>query len=124
MYQYELLTVPSKPNFSVFYQPSALQNQGKLIFVGTGTFSLRYDALPFCQQISTGKTRKFAAFQLINDFCHFYSCFHHFFEKIFSCISSSAMFQRLSISIFSHLQYNMDVKLLKASAPSKSSLPW
>ena len=123
-YQYELLTVPSKPNFSVFYQPSALQNQGKLIFVGTGAFSLRYDALPFCQQISTGKTRKFAAFQLINDFCHFYSCFHHFFEKIFSCISSSAMFQRLSISIFSHLQYNMDVKLLKASAPSKSSLPW
>ena len=36
-----------KRKFSVFYQPSALQNQGKLIFVGTGAFALRDDAFRF-----------------------------------------------------------------------------
>ena len=35
MHQDELLTAPSEPKFSDFYQPSALQKRGELIFVGT-----------------------------------------------------------------------------------------
>ena len=47
MHQHQPLTVPSEPRFSDFYQPSSLQKQRKLIFVGTGTLALGYAAFRF-----------------------------------------------------------------------------
>ena len=47
MDQDEPLKAPSEPKFSNFYQPSALQKQGELIFVGTGTLALGYAAFRF-----------------------------------------------------------------------------
>ena len=47
MHQDEPLTAPSKPKFSDFYQPSALQKQGELIFVGTGALALGCAAFRF-----------------------------------------------------------------------------
>lgn len=47
IYQDESLTASSEPKFSDFYQPSALQKQGELIFVGTGALSLGYAAFRF-----------------------------------------------------------------------------
>ena len=44
IYQDESLTASSEPKFSDFYQPSALQKQGELIFVGIGALSLGYAA--------------------------------------------------------------------------------
>ena len=41
------LTQPTKPNFSDMYQPSELQKQGELLFVGWGTLELGYAAFRF-----------------------------------------------------------------------------
>ena len=47
MHQDEPLRTPSKPKFSDFYKPSALQKQGELIFVSTGALALGYAAFRF-----------------------------------------------------------------------------
>ena len=41
------LTQPTKPRFSDMYQPSELQKQGELIFVGGGALALGYAAFRF-----------------------------------------------------------------------------
>ena len=41
------LTLPTKPNFSDMYQPSELQKQGELLFVGGGALALGYAAFRF-----------------------------------------------------------------------------
>ena len=41
------LTLPKKPNFSDMYQPSELQKQGELLFVGGVALALGYAALRF-----------------------------------------------------------------------------
>ena len=41
------LTLPRKPNFSDMYQPSELQKQGELLFVGGGVLALGYAAFRF-----------------------------------------------------------------------------
>ena len=41
------LTVPKRPNFSDMYQPSELQKQGELLFVGGGALALGYTAFRF-----------------------------------------------------------------------------
>ena len=46
-HQDQPLMVPSEPRFSDFYQPSFLQKQSKLVFVGTGTLALGYAAFQF-----------------------------------------------------------------------------
>jgi len=38
---------PKEPQFSDFYQPSELQKQGKLLFVGGGALALSYAAFHF-----------------------------------------------------------------------------
>ena len=43
----ERLTLPKKPNFSDMYQPSELQKQGELLFVGGGALALGYAAFRF-----------------------------------------------------------------------------
>lgn len=47
MHQDEPLRAPSKPKFSDFYKPSALQKQDELIFVSTGALALGYAAFRF-----------------------------------------------------------------------------
>ena len=54
MHQDELLISPREPKFSDFYQPSALQKRGELIFVGLAL--LRSDTLPFDSCSQTLKT--------------------------------------------------------------------
>ena len=41
------LTLPTAPKFSDMYQPSELQKQGKLLFVGGGALALGYAAFRF-----------------------------------------------------------------------------
>ena len=41
------LTQPREPKLSVMYQPSELQKQGELLFVGGGTLALGYAAFRF-----------------------------------------------------------------------------
>ena len=41
------LTVPKRPNFSDMYQPSELQKQGELLFVGGGALALGCAAFRF-----------------------------------------------------------------------------
>ena len=41
------LTLPKKPNFSDMYQPSQLQKQGELLFVGGSALALGYAAFRF-----------------------------------------------------------------------------
>ena len=41
------LTQPTKPKFSDMYQPSELQKQGELLFVGSGALVLGYAAFRF-----------------------------------------------------------------------------
>ena len=41
------LTLPKEPNFSDMYQPSGLQKQGELLFVGGGALALGYAAFRF-----------------------------------------------------------------------------
>ena len=41
------LTMPREPKFSDMYQPSSLQKQGPLRFVGGGALALAYAAFPF-----------------------------------------------------------------------------
>ena len=41
------LTLPKKPNFWDMYQPSGLQKQGELLFVGGGALALGYAAFRF-----------------------------------------------------------------------------
>ena len=41
------LTQPTKPKFSDMYQPSELQKQGELLFVGGGALALGYAAFHF-----------------------------------------------------------------------------
>ena len=41
------LSLPSKPKFSDVYQPSELQKEGELIFVGGGALALGYAAFRF-----------------------------------------------------------------------------
>ena len=41
------LTTPKESNFSDYYQPSELQKQGKLLFVGGGALALGYVAFRF-----------------------------------------------------------------------------
>ena len=41
------LTQPTKPIFSDMYQPSELQKQGELLFVGGGALALGYVAFRF-----------------------------------------------------------------------------
>ena len=41
------LTLPKAPNFSDMYQPSELQKQGELLFVGGGGLALGYAAIRF-----------------------------------------------------------------------------
>ena len=41
------LTLPKEPKFSDMYQPSELQKQGELLFVGGGTLALGYTAFRF-----------------------------------------------------------------------------
>ena len=41
------LTLPKQPKFSDMYQPSELQKQGELIFVGSGALVLGYAAFRF-----------------------------------------------------------------------------
>ena len=41
------LTLPEKPKFSDMYQPSELQKQGELLFVGGGALALGYAAFRF-----------------------------------------------------------------------------
>ena len=41
------LTQPTKPNFSDMYQPSELQKQGELLFVGGRALALGYAAFHF-----------------------------------------------------------------------------
>ena len=41
------LTMPTKPKFSDMYQPSELQKQGELLFVGGGALALGYAAFRF-----------------------------------------------------------------------------
>ena len=41
------LTMPTKPKFSDMYQPSELQKQGELLFVGGGALGLGYAAFRF-----------------------------------------------------------------------------
>ena len=41
------LTLPKVPNFSDMYQPSDLQKQGELLFVGGGALALGYAAFRF-----------------------------------------------------------------------------
>ena len=41
------LTLPTKPKFSAMYQPSELQKQGELLFVGGGALALGYAAFRF-----------------------------------------------------------------------------
>ena len=47
IHQDEPLRTPSKPKFSDFYKPSALQKQGELIFVSTDALALGYAAFRF-----------------------------------------------------------------------------
>ena len=44
---YNQLTQPTKPKFSDMYQPSELQKQGELFFVGGGALALGYAAFRF-----------------------------------------------------------------------------
>ena len=41
------LSMPKEPKFSDMYQPSELQKQGELLFVGGGTLALGYAAFRF-----------------------------------------------------------------------------
>ena len=41
------LTLPKEPNFSDMYQPSGLQKQGELLFVGGSALALGYAAFRF-----------------------------------------------------------------------------
>ena len=41
------LTLPTKPKFSDMYQPSELQKQGELLFVGGGALALGYAVFRF-----------------------------------------------------------------------------
>ena len=41
------LSMPTKPKFSDMYQPSELQKQGELLFVGGGALALGYAAFRF-----------------------------------------------------------------------------
>ena len=41
------LTQPTKPKFSDMYQPSEMQKQGELLFVGGGALALGYAAFRF-----------------------------------------------------------------------------
>jgi len=41
------MTLPKEPRFSDFYQPSAAQKQGELLFVGSSALALGYAAFPF-----------------------------------------------------------------------------
>ena len=41
------LTIPEKPNFLDMYQPSEMQKQGELLFVGGGALVLGYAAFRF-----------------------------------------------------------------------------
>ena len=41
------LTMPKEPKFSDMYQPSELQKQGKLLFVGGGALAVAYAAFCF-----------------------------------------------------------------------------
>ena len=41
------LTQPTKPKFSDMYQPSEVQKQGELLFVGGGALALGYAAFRF-----------------------------------------------------------------------------
>jgi len=41
------MTLPKEPKFSDFYQPSAAQKEGELLFVGGSTLALGYVAFRF-----------------------------------------------------------------------------
>ena len=41
------MTLPKEPKFSDFYQPSAVQKQGELLFVGRSALALSYAAFRF-----------------------------------------------------------------------------
>ena len=43
----QINSMPTKPKFSAMYQPSELQKQGELLFVGGGALALGYAAFRF-----------------------------------------------------------------------------
>ena len=49
------MTLPKEPKFSDFYQPSEVQKQGELLFVGGGAITLAYAAFRFLCSFAEAK---------------------------------------------------------------------